>query len=56
MRGMAARFCKNQKGTTAIEYAFICILVSVGIVTALIVIGSTLSPIFSSVSNNLKTS
>jgi len=49
-----SRFCNDQSGATAIEYALIAVSVSIVILTAVQTIGGTLQTTFSSVSTALK--
>ncbi len=49
MRHLLHRFIDDQAGVTSIEYAFIGVLISVVIVTAVTAVGSNVSAIFTSV-------
>ncbi len=46
-------FAKGEKGATAIEYALIAALVSVMIVAAVTILGTTVSGTFASVGSSL---
>lgn len=48
------RFCKNETGATAIEYALIAGFVSIVILTAVQGIGTTLNTTFSTVAGAIK--
>lgn len=50
---MLQKFLKDESGATAIEYALIAALISIVIVTALQLIGTSLSTTFNSVATNL---
>ncbi|BDX00505.1 Flp family type IVb pilin [Maricaulis maris] len=39
MRDHLTRFCRNERGATAIEYALIAVIVSMAGVAALVIIG-----------------
>ena len=45
---------KREDGATAIEYGLIAALIAVIIITAVALVGTDLSNMFNSVSNNLK--
>ena len=47
------RFCANESGATAIEYALIAVGIAVVIVAAVTSIGSSVKGAFTSVSNGL---
>jgi pilus assembly protein Flp/PilA len=47
------RFCANESGATAIEYALIAVGISIVIVAAVTSIGSSVKGAFTSVSNGL---
>ena len=49
MRTSIARFLKDEAGATAIEYALIAGTVSIGIVTAVGLIGTSLTTTFTAV-------
>lgn len=53
MFGKISQFLACQRGTTAIEYAFIAGLVSIGIVTALTAMSGSVTGFFISVSSTL---
>lgn len=55
MKTIVSRFMKDESGVTAIEYGLIAALVAVGIIAALNVLGTELSGIFGSVSDELTT-
>ncbi len=48
-----SRFFKNDSGATAIEYALIASLITVGVITALTSIGTTLNATFTSLASAL---
>jgi pilus assembly protein Flp/PilA len=48
-----SRFFKNNSGATAIEYALIAGLITVGVITALTSIGTTLNGTFNSITSVL---
>ena len=47
------RFFRDESGVTAIEYGLIAAIISVGVITALVSISSTLNGTFSSVASAL---
>lgn len=53
MQKTVSRLLGKDSGATAIEYALIASLISIAIVGALIVIGQSLSGIFTTVSTSL---
>ncbi len=53
MRAELRRFLKCRGGATAIEYAFIAGLVSIGIVGALSAMSGSITGLFSSISSTL---
>jgi pilus assembly protein Flp/PilA len=53
MKTIVSRFMKDESGVTAIEYGLIAALVAVGIITALTTLGTSLSDIFGTVSDEL---
>ena len=54
MAQIVSRFCKSESGATAIEYALIAGFVSIVIVGAVQVIGTSLNVTFSSVASGIK--
>lgn len=52
--GLAARFLKNDRGATAIEYAIIAGTLSIAIVTVVTSIGTSVNTMFTSVSTAVK--
>ena len=46
-------FCRDEEGTTAIEYALIAALVSVAAITAFTQLGTNLNAMFASVASKL---
>jgi pilus assembly protein Flp/PilA len=54
MAQVVCRFCKSEAGATAIEYALIAGFVSIVIVGAVQVIGTSLNVTFSSVATGIK--
>lgn len=53
LHNMLAKFRRNEKGATAIEYGLIAALIAVVIIAALSVMGTQLSNSFTSVANSL---
>jgi pilus assembly protein Flp/PilA len=53
MSKFANRFLNDESGATAIEYGLIAALVAVVLVTALGTVGTKLTGVFTTVSNNL---
>ena len=47
------RFMRNEEGATAIEYGLIASLIAVAIVTALTLLGSKLSGVFTTIQSSL---
>jgi pilus assembly protein Flp/PilA len=47
------RFCRDEKGVTAIEYGLIAALIAVVIIAAVSAVGVNLSTTFSSVASSL---
>lgn len=47
------RFARDESGATAIEYALIAALIAVGIVTAATTLGTDISDLFGTVSDEL---
>ncbi len=47
------RLMKNEEGATAIEYGLIASLIAVAIVTALTLLGSKLSGVFTTIQSSL---
>ncbi len=54
MVSIVCRFCKEDGGATAIEYALIASLIAVFIIAALSQLGSSLSNEFSEIAADLK--
>ena len=54
MREHINRFASNEEGATAIEYGLIAALIAVVIITAVQLVGTNLSTVFTSVSNSVK--
>lgn len=50
---MLTRFFKDESGATAIEYGLIAALVAVAIITALTLLGQSLSDMFDTVANTV---
>jgi pilus assembly protein Flp/PilA len=48
------RFMKDEEGVTAIEYALIASLIALAIIGAVTLVGTNITNIFNTVSNNLK--
>lgn len=53
MKALFARFRNDDRGSTAIEYALICAIISIGIVASLMVISGDLDGRFTSVADSL---
>jgi pilus assembly protein Flp/PilA len=51
---MILRFCRDEKGATAIEYGLIAAGISVAIITVLSSLGTSLNTTFTSVQTALK--
>lgn len=51
---MLTRFFKDESGATAIEYGLIAALVAVAVITALTLLGSSLSDMFDQVANTVQ--
>ncbi len=51
---LLSKFCKDQSGTTAIEYGLIAAGISVAIIAVVEALGTNLNTTFSSVSSALK--
>jgi pilus assembly protein Flp/PilA len=49
MKTLFARFAKDESGVTAIEYGLIASLIAVVIITAVTVVGTTLSGTFNAI-------
>jgi pilus assembly protein Flp/PilA len=54
MKGLFARFLKNESGATAIEYGLIAALISVAIIGAATTLGTKLGSTFAAVSGQLQ--
>ena len=54
MQNFAQRFVKDESGATAIEYGLIAALISVAIIGAARVLGTTISETFTNVSDAMK--
>lgn len=50
---VSARFTKDKKGVTMLEYALIAALVAIAAVTILATLGTTVSSVFSKVNANM---
>ncbi len=53
MKTLFSRFVKDESGATAIEYSLIAALIGVAVISAVKMLGTTLSAKFSNISNNL---
>ena len=53
MKTLIARFAKDESGATAIEYGLIAALIAVVIIVALQAVGSSLTGIFNTISDEL---
>ena len=49
-----AKFLKDNRGATAIEYGLIAALIAVAAITAMTSLGNQLTTTFNNVSNNMK--
>jgi len=54
MRQLLRSFARDESGATAIEYGLIAALIAVVIISAITVVGTSLSTTFTNVSGNLK--
>jgi pilus assembly protein Flp/PilA len=54
MKGLIARFAKDESGATAVEYGLIAAGISVAIIAVIQGLGSNLKTAFSSLSSALK--
>ena len=54
MKTLFNRFVNDESGATAIEYAFIAVLIAVVLVTALRAVGTELMSTFTGISTELK--
>jgi pilus assembly protein Flp/PilA len=54
MKALPSRFCKDESGATAIEYALIASLISIVIVGALTTMGTSLKAKFNQVAVQLQ--
>jgi pilus assembly protein Flp/PilA len=53
MKNILVGFVTDESGTTVIEYGLIALLISIGIIGALAVIGTTLGGIYAAIGNAL---
>ncbi len=53
MKDTLVRFVTDESGTTAIEYGVIALLISIGIIGALAMIGTSLGEIYVAIDNAL---
>ena len=53
MKNILVGFVTDESGTTVIEYGLIALLISIGIIGALLVIGATLGGIYAAIGNAL---
>jgi pilus assembly protein Flp/PilA len=54
MNNLFARFVRDESGATAIEYGLIAALIAVVIISAVQVVGTSLSTTFTTVSGKIK--
>jgi len=54
MKGLLARFVKDESGATAVEYGLIAAGISVAIIAVIQGLGNNLKTVFSSLSSTLK--
>ena len=54
MRGIIAKFVRNESGATAIEYGLIAALIAVVIITGLTTVGSNLNAQLGSIATSLR--
>jgi len=47
-----AKFCQDESGATAIEYALLTVLIAVGLITAMSNLGNTLSESYTKTGNS----
>ena len=50
----AKRFVRDEEGVTAIEYGLIAALIAVAIITAVALVGTNLSDLFTKIAGELK--
>jgi pilus assembly protein Flp/PilA len=55
MKGLLARFVKDESGATAVEYGLIAAGISVAIITVVNTLGSQLKTTFTNISSQLAT-
>ena len=53
MKNVLVRFVTDESGTTVIEYGLIALLISIGVIGALAVIGTSLGGIYVGIGNAL---
>jgi pilus assembly protein Flp/PilA len=53
MKKVLVRFVSDESGTTVIEYGLIALLISIGVIGALAVIGTSLGGIYVGIGNAL---
>jgi pilus assembly protein Flp/PilA len=53
MNNLVSRFVADESGATAIEYGLIAALISVAIIAAITILGTTLSAVFSNITGQL---
>jgi len=53
MKKVLVRFVSDESGTTVIEYGLIALLISIGIIGAVTMIGTTLGGIYVAIGNAL---
>ena len=54
MKGLVAKFVRDESGATAIEYALIAAGIGIAIITAVNTLGTAISSKFTSISDSLK--
>ena len=54
MQNLVTRFVQDESGATAIEYGLIAALISVGIITALTLLGDELEATFNDITTGLE--
>jgi pilus assembly protein Flp/PilA len=53
MKTVFQRFARDQSGVTAIEYGLIAVLIAVVIITAVALVGTDLSNLFTNIANSV---
>lgn len=53
MRNLLGKFCRDESGATAIEYALIASLIAVAIISSLLVVNERMVDLFGYIERNL---